>query len=92
MNNLLSRQIIATGQHRHCGGLLIIFSISMPQVLHLAMTFISQLNTGKGMNTVINTGMQGNKTAQHFRIGRIHNGINCKSRNAMFITKLNKYR
>ena len=81
MNNLLGRQIIAIGQHRHCGGLFIIFSIALPQFLHLAMTFVAQLNTGKSMNTVVNAGMQRNKTAQHLRIGRIHNGVNSQPRN-----------
>ena len=51
-----------------------------PQLIHLMITFRSQLDSGKSMDAVIDAGVHLHKASEHLRIGRIDDGIHSQPR------------
>ena len=75
MDHLLRGKVVPVCQHRHRRRLLIVPAIFDSQLIHLPAALRAKLDPGIGVDTVIDTGVHGDKAAQHPGIGRIHDGI-----------------
>ena len=65
MYDLLCRKIIAVCQHGNSSWLLIAAAVTGAEPGHTAAALCAQLDAGKGMDAVIDTGVHRHKAAQH---------------------------
>ena len=79
MDDLLRRQVIGVRQHRNGSRLLVVSAIADPKLIHLPAAFRPQLYPGEGMNAVVDAGVHWDKTAEHLRVGCVHDGVNGKT-------------
>lgn len=71
VDDVLARQIVGFGDF----GLPRRFQMSLLQ--HQPVTFLAQLHARRGMDGVVDASVQRVETAQHLRIGGVHDGVLC---------------
>ena len=68
-------QIVSVRQHRDRRRLFVVFAEFRAKQIHAAGTFRPELDPGKRVDAVVDAGVHRDKTAQHLRIGRVHDGV-----------------
>ena len=65
MNDLLRREIVGVGQHRHGGRLLVVRAVFVPKLFHLPGAFRTKLYPRESVDAVVDTVVKRLKAAEH---------------------------